>query len=189
MPTRLIKPRRFGDERGWFSETYNRKTFVALGVDEVFIQDNHAYSAARFVLRGLHFQAPPNAQTKLVRCVAGAIWDVAVDIRRGSPTWGKWLAAELTAESGWQLLAPKGFAHGYLTLKPNTEVQYKVDALYAPESEGGLAWNDPTLALPWPLSGATPTVAAKDATWPGLEGFESPFDYDGVPMAPLDLGA
>jgi dTDP-4-dehydrorhamnose 3,5-epimerase len=182
----LIKPRRHGDDRGWFSETYSRRGLAALGSDIEFIQDNHAYSRQRFVLRGLHFQAPPMAQTKLVRCVAGAIWDVAVDIRRGSPTYGRYVGAELTAENGWQLLVPRGYAHGYVTLTPDTEVQYKVDAYYAPETEGGLIWNDPDLALPWPLDGHTPTVAAKDAVLPKLAEFQSPFAYDGVPMTPLD---
>ena len=187
MPTRLIKPKRHGDERGWFTETYNRRTFAAFGVEGEFVQDNHAYSRARFVLRGLHFQAPPSAQTKLIRCVAGAIWDVAVDIRRGSPTFGRHVAAELTAANGWQLLAPRGFAHGYLTLEPDTEVQYKVDAYYDPGAEGGLAWDDPGLALPWPLDGETPIIAAKDSTWPALKDFETPFEYDGAPMTPLEI--
>jgi len=187
MPTRLIKPKRHGDDRGWFTESYSRRALSALGVDGEFVQDNHAFSRQPFVLRGLHFQAPPSAQTKLVRCVAGAIWDVAVDIRRGSPTYGRWVAAELTAANGWQLLAPRGFAHGYVTLEPDTEVQYKVDNYYDPVAEGGLAWNDADLALPWPLKGATPVVAAKDEAWPAFNGFESPFDYDGVHMAPLDF--
>ncbi len=187
MTTKLIKPRRHADDRGWFSETYNRRNLAAAGLEFEFIQDNQAYSRDRFVLRGLHFQAPPSAQTKLVRCVAGAIWDVAVDIRRGSPTYGQHVAAELTAENGWQLLVPRGYAHGYLTLQPDTEVQYKVDSYYAPTSEGGLIWSDPDLALPWPLEGETPMVAAKDAVLPKLAAFESPFDYDGEPMTPLDI--
>ncbi len=187
MPTRLVKPKRHGDDRGWFTETYNRRNFAAIGVPGEFVQDNHAYSRPRFVLRGLHFQAPPSAQTKLVRCVAGAIWDVAVDIRRGSPTFGQWVAAELTAANGWQLLAPRGFAHGYVTLEPDTEVQYKVDSYYDPATEGGLIWNDPDLALPWPLNGETPVIAAKDLTLPALADFTTPFEYDGVPMAPLDF--
>ena len=187
MTTKLIKPRRHADDRGWFSETYNRQRLAAGGVTADFVQDNQAYSRQSGVLRGLHFQAPPAAQTKLVRCIAGAIWDVAVDVRRGSPSYGRHVAAELTAENGWQLLVPRGFAHGYVTLRPDTEVQYKVDAYYAPETEGGLIWDDPDLALPWPLNGETPTVAAKDALLPRFAGFASPFDYDGEPMTPLDL--
>jgi dTDP-4-dehydrorhamnose 3,5-epimerase len=187
MPTKLMKPRRHADDRGWFSETYSRRGLADVGLDREFVQDNHAYSRQRFVLRGLHFQAPPAAQTKLVRCVAGAIWDVAVDIRRGSPSYGRYVAAELTAENGWQLLVPRGFAHGYLTLRPDTEVQYKVDAYYAPETEGGLVWDDPDLALPWPLDGEPPVVAAKDIALPRFSGFESPFDFDGESMTPLDL--
>ena len=187
MPTKLIKPKRHADDRGWFSETYNRRSLARLGVTDEFVQDNHAYSRQRFVLRGLHFQAPPSAQTKLVRCVVGAIWDVAVDIRRGSPTFGQHVAAELTAENGWQLLVPRGFAHGYVTLQPDSEVQYKVDAYYAPETEGGLIWDDPDLALPWPLDGESPMVAAKDAALPRIADFLSPFDYDGEPMSDLDF--
>ncbi len=187
MTTRLFKPRRHADDRGWFSETYNQRSLAAVGVTGAFVQDNHAYSRQRFVLRGLHFQAPPAAQTKLVRCVAGAIWDVAVDIRRGSPTYGQHVAAELTAQNGWQLLVPRGYAHGYVTLRPDTEVQYKVDAYYAPETEGGVVWDDPDLALPWPLEGETPMVAAKDAALPKFAGFESPFEYDGEPMTPLEV--
>ena len=150
-----------------------------------FVQDNHSYSKAVGVLRGLHFQTPPHAQTKLIRCIRGAIWDVAVDIRRGSPTYGQWVGAELSADNGLQLLAPVGFAHGFVTLTPDTEVEYKVTDYYAPECEGGLIWNDPTLALPWPLDGGVPVLSAKDALLPMLTGFESPFAYDGVPMAPL----
>ncbi len=187
MTTRLIKPKRHTDDRGWFSETYSRRGLAAVGVDAEFVQDNHAYSRPPFVLRGLHFQAPPSAQTKLVRCVAGAIWDVAVDIRRGSPTYGQYVAAELTAENGWQLLVPRGFAHGYVTLRPDTEVQYKVDDYYAPSTEGGLVWDDPDLALPWPLDGESPMVAPKDIALPRFAGFETPFDYDGEPMRPLDF--
>ena len=188
MPVKLIKPRRFGDERGWFSETYNKRLSTTTGLDVEFVQDNHAFSQARFVLRGLHFQNPPYAQTKLIRCSAGAIWDVAVDIRRGSPTFGHSVAAELSAANGWQLLAPKGFAHGYLTLEPNTEVQYKVDGYYAPEAENGLAWDDEALGLAWPLNGSAPIIAARDSAWPKLAELRSPFDYDGMPLSPIDTG-
>ena len=187
MAAQLIKPRRFGDERGWFCETYNQERYGALGITCTFVQDNHALSIAPWVLRGLHFQAPPKAQAKLVRCVRGAIWDVAVDIRRGSPTYAQWVAAELNAENGWQLFIPAGFAHGYITLEPSTEVEYKVSALYAPGSEGGVIWNDPTIALPWPTRRAEPILSEKDLRLPVLNDFVSPFEYDGEPLAPLAL--
>lgn len=186
MPTKLIKPRRFADDRGWFSETYNARTYAALGVTVAFRQDNHSLSRPAGVLRGLHFQRPPHAQAKLVRCVRGAIWDVSVDIRNGSPTFGQFVAVELTAENGWQLFVPEGFAHGFITLAPETEVEYKVSDFYSPECDGGLIWNDPDLALPWPLTGAAPILSDKDQKLPRLSEFDSPFPYDGIPLAPLD---
>jgi dTDP-4-dehydrorhamnose 3,5-epimerase len=138
------------------------------------------------VLRGLHWQAPPHAQDKLVRCVRGRIWDVAVDVRRGSPTFGKWVAAELSADNGHQLFVPVGFAHGFVTLEPDTEVEYKVSALYAPSAEGGMMWNDPQLNLPWPLDGRAPILSPKDEILPRLNESESPFAYEGGPLEPLD---
>lgn len=187
MPVRLIRPKRFGDARGWFMETYRRDRWTELGVEAAFVQDNHSYSRDAGVLRGLHFQAPPRAQAKLVRCVRGAIWDVAVDVRAGSPTYGRWAAATLSAENGFQLYVPEGFAHGFVTLGPDTEVEYKVSDVYAPECEGAIAWDDPDLALPWPLAeGARPTLSEKDARSPRLSGFESPFAYDGRPLEPLE---
>ena len=184
---RLIKPRRFVDERGWFAETYNRDRYVAMGMDVDFVQDNHARSGPAGVLRGLHFQRPPHGQAKLVRCVRGAIWDVGVDVRRGSPTYGRWLAAELTAENGHQLFVPVGFAHGYVTLEPGTEVEYKVSGLYAPQTEGGIIWDDPDLALPWPTPPQGPILSAKDVLLGPLRDFDSPFVYDGAPLpAALD---
>ena len=122
-PVKLIQPRRFGDDRGWFCETYNSAKYAAVGVAVDFVQDNHSLSRSPFVLRGLHFQAPPHGQDKLVRCVRGRIWDVAVDVRRGSPTYGKWVAAELSADNGRQLFVPVGFAHAFLTLEPDCEVE------------------------------------------------------------------
>ena len=187
MPTRLIKPKRFGDERGWFSETYSRQVYEAAGVAGEFVQDNHAFSKAAYVLRGLHFQSPPKAQAKLIRCSRGAIFDIAVDIRAGSPTYGQHVAVELSAQNGWQLYVPRGFAHAYLTLTPDSEVQYKVDEYYAPEAEGGLIWNDPALRIAWPLDGATPTIAPRDAAWPVLDDLRTPFFYDGAPMTPLEI--
>lgn len=174
----LITPARHGDERGWFSET-----FRASALDEAdfsggpFVQDNHARSATRGVLRGLHFQAPPHAQDKLVRCVRGAIFDVAVDIRKGSPTYGRWVGAELSADNGAQLLAPKGFAHAYCTLTDDCEVIYKVTGYYAPQSEGTLRWNDPALAIDWGVAPGDITTNARDAAAPLLAELDSPFGY------------
>ncbi|HEV2363420.1 MAG TPA: dTDP-4-dehydrorhamnose 3,5-epimerase [Caulobacteraceae bacterium] len=183
---RLIKPPRVGDARGWFSETWSRRAFEALGIEADFRQDNHSYSAPRHVLRGLHFQRPPSGQAKLVRCVRGAIWDVAVDVRAGSPTFGRFVAARLDAENGAQLYIPIGFAHGLLTLEPHTEVLYKVTAFYDPAADSGLAWDDPDFGIPWPLEGATPVLSAKDAALPRSKDFESPFPYDGQPLAELE---
>ena len=186
MPVKLIKPRRFGDDRGWFVETYNAGRYPGLGVDVTFVQDNHSMSRDVGVLRGLHYQTRPHGQDKLVRCVRGAIWDVAVDIRRGSPTFGKWVAAELTEENGHQLFVPIGFAHGFVTLLPNTEVEYKCSDLYSPPNEGGVIWNDPTIALPWPLPPDGPTLSPKDEILPPLDEATTPFDYDGQPLEPID---
>ena len=186
MRVTLIRPRRFGDERGWFVETYNRERYATLGVDATFVQDNHSMSRDVGVLRGLHWQAPPFGQAKLVRCVRGRIWDVAVDARRGSPTFGHWVAAELSADNGHQLFIPVGFAHGFVTLERDSEVEYKVSGAYAPQAEGGVIWNDPRVALPWPLDGRAPILSAKDEKLPGLDEATTPFDYDGQPLEPLE---
>jgi dTDP-4-dehydrorhamnose 3,5-epimerase len=186
MAVKLLSPRRFGDERGWFVETYNQARYAALGIDCAFVQDNHSMSRDVGVLRGLHWQAPPHGQDKLIRCVRGRIWDVAVDARRGSPTFGQWVAAELSAENGHQLFVPVGFAHGFVTLEPGTEVEYKVSGLYAPQAEGGVIWNDPGLALPWPLDGRQPTLSPKDEVLPPLDEVTTPFTYEGDPLEPLD---
>lgn len=172
----LVRPKRFGDARGFFSETFRASLYAENGIAGPFVQDNHAYSADAGVLRGLHFQKPPMAQGKLVRCVRGAILDVAVDIRKSSPTYGQHVAAELTAENGAQLYVPVGFAHGYLTLTPDSEVEYKVTEYYAPETEGGLAWDDPDIGIDWPLPNGAPSLSPKDEVLPGLAGFDSPFD-------------
>lgn len=186
MPVKLIKPRRFGDDRGWFVETYNAGRYHGLGIDVTFVQDNHSMSRDVGTLRGLHYQANPDGQDKLVRCVRGAIWDVAVDVRRGSPTFGQWVAAELTAEKGHQLFVPIGFAHGFVTLLPDTEVEYKCSNLYAPQSEGGVIWNDATIALPWPLPPEGPKLSPKDEILTPLDEATTPFDYDGQPLEPID---
>ena len=186
MRVTLIRPRRFGDERGWFAETYNRERYAALGIGVEFVQDNHSMSRDAGVLRGLHWQAPPHGQAKLVRCVRGRIWDVAVFARGGSPTFGMWVAAVLSAANGHQLFVPVGFAHGFVTLEPGTEVEYKVSAPYAPQAEGGVIWNDPGLALPWPLDGGAPILSPKDELLGRLSEADSPFGYDGDPLEPLD---
>ncbi len=185
-PVRLICPRRFADDRGWFSESYHQAKYARLGVAATFVQDNHSLSRETHTLRGLHFQAPPYAQDKLVRCVRGRIWDVAVDVRDGSPTFGQWVAAELSAENGRQLFIPVGFLHGFLTLEPGVEVVYKVSAPYAPDCDGGVIWNDASLGLPWPLQGAEPVLSQKDGRLPPMSDFQTPFDYDGDPLTPLD---
>jgi len=141
----LITPPRFADSRGYFSETYKLSALAAAGLDHTFIQDNESLSTVPGTIRGLHFQAPPFAQAKLVRVVAGSVFDVAVDIRKGSPTYGKWVGATLTAEHGEQLLIPHGFAHAFCTLTPDVKVLYKVDGAYSKVSEGGIIWNDPDL--------------------------------------------
>lgn len=185
-PVQLILPRRHGDARGWFTETYNEAHFAALGITSRFVQDNHSLSVPAFTLRGLHFQTPPHAQDKLVRCIRGRIFDVAVDVRKGSPTYGQWVGAELSAENGHQLFIPTGFAHGFLTLEDNCEVVYKCSNLYAPAHDGGIAWNDPDVAIAWPLpANQTPELSGKDQVQPALAAFDSPFAYDGAPLLPL----
>jgi dTDP-4-dehydrorhamnose 3,5-epimerase len=186
-PVRLIKPRRHGDERGWFMETFSERSFDALGHGERFVQDNHSLSRPIWTLRGLHFQRPPHAQAKLVRCVRGAIHDVAVDLRKGSPTYGKSVSALLTAENGHQLFIPASFAHGFLTLEPETEVVYKVTDFYAPAQDAGIRFDDADLAIDWQLpDGVAPLLSPKDSAQPSFAAFESPFAYDGRPLLPLD---
>lgn len=171
-----IKPTRYGDHRGFFAETYSRKKYSEFGIDIEFVQDNHSLSREVGTLRGLHFQAPPHAQAKLVRCGLGAIFDVAVDIRRGSPTYGYWEGYELTAENGHQLYVPAGFAHGFVTLEPGSEIVYKCSDYYAPETEGALRWNDPEIGIDWPVY-SDPILSDKDAAAPLLADLETPFVY------------
>lgn len=182
---RLIIPRRFGDTRGWFSETYNQRALAEMGIEENFVQDNHSLSVSLGTIRGLHFQTPPHAQAKLVRCIAGAIWDVAVDVRAASPTYGKWIGAELTAAGGEQLYVPVGFAHGFVTLTDHAEVAYKTSDYYSPQCDGGIVWNDPIIGVQWPISNFEPILSDKDQKLGLLQDFTSLFDYDGVPLAPL----
>lgn len=177
---KLITPKRFGDARGFFMETFSAPKLAEHGIERDWVQDNHSLSAKPGVLRGLHFQAPPHAQAKLVRVVKGRVWDVAVDIRVGSPTFGKWVGAELSAENDKQLFIPEGFAHGFITLEPDTEFLYKVSSTYAPEADGGVKWDDQDLNLPWPLDGLAdgPQLSDKDAVLPKLADLNSPFTYD-----------
>jgi dTDP-4-dehydrorhamnose 3,5-epimerase len=171
----LVEPARHGDARGFFSEVWSRSTFAGHGIDPDFVQDNHAHSAARFVLRGLHFQRPPSAQGKLIRVSRGAILDVAVDIRQGSPTYGRHVAAELSAANWRQMWVPRGFAHGYCTLEPDTEVLYKTDAPYDRAADGAIAWDDPALAIAWPVDAAAAVLSDKDRVAPRLAEIAPPF--------------
>lgn len=164
----LITPKRHGDARGWFAETWSRRTLAAAGIDADFVQDNQAFNAKKGTVRGLHFQTAPHAQAKLVRVLRGAILDVAVDVRAGSPTFGQWVSAELTAERGEQLFVPRGFAHGYSTLTDDCELAYKVDGLYAPQTEGGVIWNDPDLGIHWRVEGEA-VLSDKDQVLPRLK--------------------
>lgn len=173
----LITPARFGDDRGWFCETWNLTAWRAAGLDlPDFIQDNHSFSAARHTLRGLHFQRPPHAQAKLVRCSRGAILDVAVDVRRGSPHFGQSVAVELSAETGAQLFVPVGFLHGFLTMRDDCEVQYRCSDRYAPECDGAVRWD--SARVDWGLPpGVAPVLSQKDSQAMALSAFDSPFSF------------
>ncbi len=174
----VLTPDRFGDHRGFFSESWNRKRMEAAGIDIDWVQDNHSVSAQVGTVRGLHFQAPPNAQAKLVRCGRGRLFDVAVDIRKGSPTYGQWTGVELTFEKGNQLLVPAGFLHGFATREPDTEVIYKCSDYYAPESDGAVRFDCPEIGIDWGMNGVEPVLSGKDQAAPTLAEFDSPFTYD-----------
>ena len=182
---RIIVPRKHGDHRGFFSEVWSSRDFAAAGIDIAFVQDNHSLSAEIGTLRGLHFQSPPHAQAKLVRCLKGRIMDYAVDLRRGSPTFGKHVVAELSEDNGDQLFVPVGYGHAFVTLTPDAEVAYKVTDVYAPDCDGGILWSDPALGIDWPLPESGAVLSDKDMRLPTLAEFDSPFEYDGVPMASL----
>jgi dTDP-4-dehydrorhamnose 3,5-epimerase len=169
----LIKPKVFRDERGFFLEFWSTKKFAENGIGARFVQDNHSMSARKGVLRGLHFQIPPNEQAKLVRVTRGKVYDVIVDLRKDSPTFGKWEGFELTAGGFEMLFIPRGFAHAYCTLEDNTEFMYKVDNFYAPESDSGIIWNDPTLKIDWPMK--EPILSEKDSKLQNFKDFVSPF--------------
>lgn len=172
----ILTPRRFGDARGFFSESWNRQRMADHGIELEFVQDNHSLSATPGTIRGLHFQSPPHAQDKLVRCGRGALFDVAVDIRRGSPTYGQWVGVELTAENGRQLLVPKGFLHGFVTRQPDTEICYKCTDYYAPECDGAVRWD--SCGIDWGFDG-DPVLSDKDTAAPVLAEFDSPFRWEG----------
>ena len=172
---KLITPARVRDDRGFFSETYNAQRFKDAGLEVDFVQDNHSLSARRGTLRGLHFQAPPFAQAKLVRALRGAVLDVAVDVRKGSATYGKWVSAELSANNGVQIFVPRGFLHGFITLEPDTEIAYKVDNYYSRECDGAVRWNDPELGIDWGIPAAEVVLSEKDAAAQSFTGFASPF--------------
>lgn len=169
-----LLPKRFGDHRGFFSETWNVRTLKKYGLDlPAFVQDNHSLSKEPGTVRGLHYQSPPHAQGKLVRCGRGTIYDVAVDVRAGSPTYGAWYGEELSFENGRQLWIPVGFLHGFMTLEPDTEIIYKCTEFYAPEFDGSVRWD--SCAIDWPIKGTSPIVSPKDETAIAFDHFETPF--------------
>ena len=179
---RVMRNRRLGDHRGWFTESFSQRRFEEAGISTCFVQDNHSLSHGVGTLRGLHFQTPPFAQDKLVRCPRGRILDVFVDVRRGSPTYGKWASIELSSERDEQVLIPQGYAHGFLTLEPESEIYYKVSDFYAPHNDGGLRWNDPDIGIAWPAQVDPGLLSEKDTKLPLLRDFDTPFSYDGNPL-------
>ena len=185
MPVTLINTLRFNDNRGWFSETFVDRRWREFGVDAEFVQDNHSFTAAAGTIRGIHFQVPPHSQAKLVRCVRGRIRDYAVDLRAGSPTYGKYVMAELSAENGDQLFIPNGFGHAFITLEPDCEVIYKVSDYYSPECDGGIRWDCLAIGIDWQLGGKQPSLSIKDSQLPILAEFSSPFSYNGSPLTGL----
>lgn len=178
---KIIEPDVFGDHRGWFMETYNQEKFMELGITNVFVQDNMSFSAQKGTLRGLHYQRNPYAQAKLVRCTRGTVIDVAVDIRKGSPTYGKWVSCELSAENKRMFFIPRGFAHGFLTLTDDVEFQYKCDNLYNKASEGGIRYDDKEINVTWGalLKGIEPVLSEKDKIAPSLKECNANFVYGG----------
>lgn len=176
----ILEPARHGDARGFFSESWSAAHMAAAGLNFDFVQDNHSFSTREGTVRGLHFQGPPHAQDKLVRCGRGALYDVAVDIRRESPTYGQWTGVELSFENGRQMLVPAGFAHGFMTLTPDCEIIYKCTDTYAPQTEDAVLWNDPAIGIDWPLADAA-ILSDKDASAPPLAALDTPFTYEVQP--------
>ncbi len=175
----VLTPVRFGDSRGFFSESWSRRRMAEAGLDIDFVQDNHSLSAEVGTVRGLHYQSPPHAQAKLVRCGRGRLFDVAVDIRRGSPTFGQWFGAELSFENGRQMLIPEGFLHGFVTREPETEIIYKCSDYYAAECDGAVRFDDPDIGIDWGLGDVTPILSDKDVAAPAFTEFDSPFEWKG----------
>ena len=175
---KVITPKRFGDDRGFFSETWNKARLAQDGIEIDFVQDNHSMCHAVGTLRGLHFQSPPHAQAKLVRCGRGRLFDVAVDIRRGSPTYGHWMGEELSFDNGKQLFIPAGFLHGFMTLEPDTEIVYKCSDYYAPDCDGAVRFDDTDIGIQWPLDPTQAQLSPKDAAAPRLRDFDSPLTYE-----------
>lgn len=175
----ILTPRRFADARGFFSESWNQRVMEAAGIEIAFVQDNHSLSRDVGTVRGLHFQSPPHAQAKLVRCGRGRLFDVAVDIRRGSPTFGQWFGAELSFENGRQMLIPEGFLHGFVTREPETEIIYKCSDYYAPECDGAVRFDDPDIGIDWDLGDVAPILSDKDVAAPAFTEFDSPFEWKG----------
>jgi dTDP-4-dehydrorhamnose 3,5-epimerase len=182
---RVIAPNKHVDDRGWFSETFHEMRLRDIGIPCHLVQENQSYSRSAGTLRGMHFQLPPAAQAKLISVLRGRILDVAIDVRRNSPTYGKFVSKELSAESGRQMYIPVGFAHGFLTLEDEVTVLYKVSDYYASAYEAGIRWNDPEIAIPWPKESADIILSDKDKRLPLLKEFSSPFEYDGNPLGPL----
>lgn len=177
----VLKPHRFHDDRGWFEETWSARRFrEQTGVETTFVQDNASLSLVRGVVRGLHYQRPPAAQAKLVRCSAGSLFDAIVDIRRGSPTYGKSASIVLSVENGLQLFVPRGFAHGFCALEPGTQIAYKVDGPYSPECDAGIKWNDPALGIDWPVTESEALLAGKDLKHPALADAPADFEWGGA---------
>ena len=174
----IVTPKRFPDSRGFFSESWSKRQMADHGLDVDWVQDNHSMSHETGTLRGLHYQSPPHAQAKLVRCGRGVLFDVAVDIRKGSPTYGQWIGVELSYENGRQLMIPAGFLHGFVTRTPDTEIIYKCSDYYAPDCDGAIRYDCPQIGIDWGIGDATPALSDKDAAAPTLEGFDSPFTYE-----------
>ena len=186
LPVVLV-PKRFIDDRGWFSETFHRQRLGEIGINHPFVQENQSSSKRAGTLRGFHFQRPPAAQAKLLSVVRGRVLDVAVDIRRGSPSFGNYVSIELSAEGGEQLYIPTGFAHGFITLEDDVVVLYKVSDYYAPSHDAGICWNDPDIGFSWPFKDADIFKSEKDGRLPRLKDLDSPFPYEGEPLAPLTI--
>jgi len=183
----VVVAKRHGDSRGWFSESFHRERLREAGIACDFVQDNQSSSSTSGTLRGLHFQLPPAGQAKLVQVLKGSVLDVVVDVRKGSPTYGKHVSVRLSVDNNHQLYVPVGFAHGFLTLEKDVLVMYKVSHYYEPRLDSGIRWNDPDIAVQWPINESEITISEKDRRLPLLKEFSSPFSYDGTPLGPLQV--